>query len=711
MSKKLKKAIAFIATATMAFTATSVLPYSTSSTMVASAVNSDGTPDQTKGEYWGSFNDGLHAIYNNKDEMIPGTEQQHDFGKNYENSRCETCRHPLKTKNTAITSAYNHLNAQYELKKTELTGKANELANLQKDLKALSDAKTIDDQIEKQQEVVRTAEGERNTAKADFDAAKTKYEEEVAKLPAAESKLEAAINKCKSFATYDSKADKDTTGAFELEEGKWYTWDTGATATDTMKEDMLKDVTDAKEDIKELERTTEAVAVAEDDTIFYFQTGAELSQEKNLKALLDSKGEPVKDTDGNIVLVYDPTQDGVDGKFTSYNKLLADKEAALTKAQNALKILQDALASGGTVDDTVIASQIVDKEKRVNDLIGLEHNTNNKDTYLDTLKKTEGGKDTGIVVDVSEYAQNPTPKDAISGVTPDSEIGKLIKESKTFLTLYTDVKKEYDAIATGDLASGAVAGMALTIADDAKTIIAKLYLNEPEDVEAKVTVKVGTQTITAETEKEEIKIDKAGESKEYTVYNISISPKEYDKAIEVKVGTADTQTYSVENYLAYAETYLDGQNEAAKLAVELGNYCKAVKTYLAESASKQTDFPFYSGSINSNHKYKGSAIVITDNAEVELRNYYDVNGTIRYKDSYVTNNTARWTLNEDITTVKFRTNAKSTVKDYKEKLDSGSSAYKVVDALIKYNKAYMDLAKVQTKMVAANNTSVSEVTD
>ncbi|MDE5834209.1 MAG: hypothetical protein K2H26_01660, partial [Ruminococcus sp.] len=271
------------------------------------------------------------------------------------------------------------------------------------------------------------------------------------------------------------------------------------------------------------------------------------------------------------------------------------------------------------------------------------------------------------------------------------EIGKAWTANSDFLKLYNPVKKDYDAIATKVLAKGGVAGMALAV-NDVNNIVANVYVKTDEAYKD-VKITVGGQPVNALQDKEKnlvtetVKLNEK-DTAECNVYQVVISPKDYEKAIEVKNGTdAPVESYSVKDYLDHAETYLAENADAKNLAVALADYCKSVKTYLAESASKQKSYPYYNGSVTA-QQYKGSALVITDEARVELRNYYDVNGAIRYKVVEQNTEDKSYVLGS-LASLTFTTNANSTVQKYadklKEKYGEDSSTYKVVSALLEYD--------------------------
>ncbi|MDE6677791.1 MAG: hypothetical protein K2K02_02005, partial [Ruminococcus sp.] len=388
------------------------------------------------------------------------------------------------------------------------------------------------------------------------------------------------------------------------------------------------------------------------------------------------------------VIYYASINDATKAKNGDNNVKSLDDQAeeaakALKSAQTVLNTLQEVLQGSGDLDDTVWKADVSAAEKRIKELAGIDTES---DLTIETIYLT---KVENAVKTVKYYVGDKKGEEVANSITESSEIGKAQAENGEFLKLYNKVKAEYDAIATKVLAKGTVVGMALAVNGD--NIIAKLYLKtEDEEGSAiEATVTSGGKKVTENDKKESIKLNASdsGET-EYAVYEVILSPKDYEKAIEVKVGDSPVENYYVKDYLDYAETYLEGDDNktARDLAVSLSNYCKAVKTYLAESASSQKSYAYYSGTIDPTiHKYKGSAIVITDEAKVELRNYYDINGTVRYSD-----NTEKHSLGS-ISTAKFTSGEKSTVKDYfdilEKKYGKDSSAYKVVSALLDYDKA------------------------
>ena len=209
-----------------------------------------------------------------------------------------------------------------------------------------------------------------------------------------------------------------------------------------------------------------------------------------------------------------------------------------------------------------------------------------------------------------------------------------------------------------------VKGMSLTIDKSNLNIAVNIYVTKGSGVKVKGAV----------TSEGEISI--GGVATNCDILTVYVSPMNFNTDILVtKNNGADLSQYSVSKYIEVASTYFTGVQK--NLVEAMNDYCKAAQAYLSSVKSTQK-YTAYAGNV-SDYNYKGSGVILTEEGGLEVRNYYDVDGTTKYqKVSYTFGNGT-------LATTAFFAGGK-TVKDYIEALQN-TDAKEVANTLVAYDAA------------------------
>ncbi|MBD5160058.1 MAG: hypothetical protein HDT23_07455 [Ruminococcus sp.] len=600
MSKKFKKALAFIATAAMAFSAISVLPYSTSGSIVASAAGDDGDNNNHTLTYEDN-EDGTHTIKCNDEDCTDANhnrKEKHNWKTPDEDNKvyCSNCN--AEDKRTALEKledAKQDLKDADDDKKTQLANLAEqetgELKEMQEALNNLKDASVASEAIAVLIQAIEDEEKNRVSFQKSVDMAKenlSKFENDV----------------IAATATYNTSNNR-LIALSELE------------SLNVLSE----------EDKEELEILRDTV-----------------------------------DNDGKII-----TKGSVTLNKEKMDAAIKTKEAAKSILSNAETRLSE------------YNSRIDEYKKEKERLEGLQEvaNLEEDETYQDAITRLQNDITT-LKNKIDQQRENLNSDDYL----------KVYQDAINAAQAAVDAEEK----AVQAAADATIAGMSLDIDKSSLNMYLNVYIaGNPDNINVEDGTKKGANN---DTPIAVTNTDGEIETKYCTVFQIPIKPQEYNYDFNITKGSKNAliKNIKLEDYVDAFKTYFGEDDKRTTLVTTMYDYCQAATAYL--NSYKKVDTNAYDDAVDSDktkENYRGSSIIITNNAKVEIRNYFAKDDT--YVSDIVT---AEYTLGKIKDAVVWQG---KTLETYFEKLKAKSDAKEANDvatALIEYDKAAFEYKEANT---------------
>lgn len=662
MSKKFKKALAFIATAAMAFSATSVLPYSTSGSILNVAAT--GETENTK-IY--DYTDDEHTHKLIYVDEVPATctktgTKAHFVCNEHEDS--SVTPHKLYevpnafTKNMTQEQFTTMVNASTNLTETDEDKLKIDINESNHTIKHVV---SKDAQCEESGNIeYYYCENGCENNKYYSDASLSKEITDSVNISALGHKLAEDGETCTAC---NMKLDEIKIAEVQLKAAKasLTAMQSNLTAAKTAESDLEKQLSDLETQIKNVQDAQDELKSLNDSlsALQDIATSAEESKNKSAEATLNAGKALLEATENYEKAQADlaTLKEGDEGYTEAVENEKSAKDA-VTKAQtayNSANSKYDVAYNMAEIANERVTSmqnrikayeQLTKEEQKTTDLKQLidELNTTKIDLTTQLTKAQEATTTAQTAVD-----------DAQQAVTDTQDKLNALKEATTLK----------------------VVGMSLNL--DVEKIGVNIYLTGTPASEDKLTF--NGEILTAG---DSVNVMLSGKETECKVYTVNVTPNNFDEKIIVRNNRLKLAEASVTDYIEASKTYFEAGSTAQVLVDAMTEYCKVAKAYLttAKFASAST-YVTATTAESVKEKYVGSSVILGENSLVKVREYFNIGTADEPEYAYTEKNPSVLGAIESIE-IGFN---KKTLKDYFTKLGESTDAGKVGKALVAYDTA------------------------